>query len=157
MDKPTNKTIVIADHDDKVRDFVSNLLHGSGAKYELIVVNGGADALLKADEHRGMIHLLLAAIEMPGMTGIELAIQLNAKRPEMKILLYSTLDSGMLILNNGWQFIPKPFLPDMLRDRVRDFLSEQSLPQEHVPTANVPSRPAPVIPLPVKTKKTKAS
>ena len=77
--------------------------------------------------------MLLSDVEMPGMTGIELAIQLNRERPEAKILLISGLDSGMLVLNNGWQFLPKPFMADMLRDRIRDFLTEQPSLEEHFP------------------------
>jgi hypothetical protein len=59
------------------------------------------------------------------MTGIESAIQLNPQRPGTKILLISGLATGLLVLNGGWQFLPKPFVSDMLRDRIRDFLSEQ--------------------------------
>jgi DNA-binding response OmpR family regulator len=91
------------------------------------VAAGGKDALPKTQQFTGTIHLLLSDIEMPEMTGIELAIQINQHRPETKILLISGLDAGMLVLNNGWQFLPKPFMAEMLRDRVRDFLSEQSL------------------------------
>ena len=91
----------------------------------LIVANDGKDALHKAREYKGKIHLLLSDVEMPHMTGIELAIQLNQERPDTKILLISGLDTGLLVLNNGWQFLPKPFMGDMLRDKVRDFLSEQ--------------------------------
>jgi DNA-binding response OmpR family regulator len=69
---------------------------------------------------------------MPGMTGIELAIQLNQERAATKILLISGLASGLLVLNNGWQFLPKPFVGDMLRDRIRDFLSEQPPIKEHL-------------------------
>ena len=91
------------------------------------------DALEKAREFDGTIHLLLSDIEMPGMTGIELAIQLNQERPNTEILLISGLATGMLVLNNGWQFLPKPFVADMLRDRIRDFLSEQPPISEHLP------------------------
>ena len=83
----------------------------------------------------GPIHLILPDVEMPEMTGIELAIQLNRLRHATKILLISGLASGMLVLNNGWQFLPKPFLSDMLRDRIRDFLSEEPALEEHVPGA----------------------
>lgn len=72
---------------------------------------------------------------MPEMTGIELAIQLNQERPDTKILLISGLSTGMLVLNNGWQFLPKPFMSDMLKDRIRDFLSEQPSIREHLPDA----------------------
>jgi DNA-binding response OmpR family regulator len=118
-------TILFADDDGQLQKFVANLLQRLG--YTVITANDGNGALQKAREFAGKIHLLLSDIEMPGMTGIELAIQLNRERPDTKILLISGVDSGLLVLNNGWQFLPKPFVSDMLRDRIRDFLTEQPL------------------------------
>ena len=69
---------------------------------------------------------------MPGMTGIEVATQLSHERPHAKILLISGLHTGIPVLSNGWSFLPKPFMADMLRDRVRDFLSEQPSIKEHL-------------------------
>jgi DNA-binding response OmpR family regulator len=119
----SEKTILFAEDDEQLQKFVAKVL--DKCRYKVIVANDGKDALQKAREFDGIIHLLLSDVEMPGMTGIELAIQLNQERPETKILLISGLDSGMLVLNNGWQFLPKPFLFEMLRDRIRDFLTEQ--------------------------------
>ena len=116
-------TILFADDDGLVQTFVADLLHRCG--YKVMVARDGKEALKKAREFDGVIHLLLSDIDMHGMTGIELAIQLNQERPDTKILLISGLPTGMLVLNNGWQFLPKPFMADMLRDKVRDFLSEQ--------------------------------
>jgi DNA-binding NtrC family response regulator len=126
----SNKTILFADDDGQLQKFVATLLTKNG--YHIILACDGRDALQKAREYDGVIHLLLSDIEMPGMTGIELAIQLGRERPETKILLISGLDSGILVLNNGWQFLPKPFMADMLRDRIRDFLSEQPSIKEHL-------------------------
>jgi DNA-binding response OmpR family regulator len=126
----SNKTILFADDDSQLQKFVATLLRKHG--YNLIIANNGMEALQKARSYDGMIHLLLADVEMPGMTGIELAIQLGRDRPDTKILLISGLDSGILVLNNGWQFLPKPFMGDMLRDRVRDFLAEQPSIKEHL-------------------------
>lgn len=126
------KMILLADDDGPLRKFVATLLTQYG--YDLIIASDGKEALQKALDYDGEINLLLSDIEMPGMTGIELAIQLNQSRPKTKILLISGLDSGVLILNNGWQFLPKPFLAEMLRDRIRDFLSEQPSLLEHLPT-----------------------
>jgi DNA-binding response OmpR family regulator len=125
-----DKTILFADDDSQVQRFVAAVLHKNG--YQVIAANDGTSALEKAREFHGVIHLLLADVEMPGMTGIELAIQISQDRPETKILLISGLDAGMLVLNNGWQFLPKPFMADMLRDRVRDFLSEQPSLKDHL-------------------------
>jgi DNA-binding response OmpR family regulator len=129
-DTNSRKTILLADDDGNLRKFVSTLLIELG--YNLIVAADGKEALEKALAFGGKIDLLLSDVEMPAMTGIELAIQLNRARPETRILLISGLDSGMLVLNNGWQFLPKPFVADMLRDRIRDFLAEQPPIEDHV-------------------------
>ena len=129
----SEKTILFADDDGQLQKFVAALLQMLG--YRVIVASDGRDALQKARGFEGVIHLLLSDIEMPGMTGIELAIQLNQERPDTKILLISGLETGMLVLNNGWQFLPKPFVSDMLRDRIRDFLSEQQPIKGHLPGA----------------------
>jgi DNA-binding response OmpR family regulator len=118
------KTTILLAVDHRDLKFVSTLLITCG--YNVITAQTGNEALQKAREFDGVIDLLLSDIEMPGMTGIELATQLSLARPDTKVLLMSGLASGMLVLNNSWQFLPKPFVSDMLRDRVRDFLSERS-------------------------------
>ncbi|HUD99356.1 MAG TPA: response regulator [Bryobacteraceae bacterium] len=125
----SDNTILFAD-DGSYQELVAKLLYKCG--YHVILARDGNDAIQKAREFDGVIQMLLSDVEMPGMTGIELAIQINKERPDTKILLISGLPAGMLVLNNGWQFLPKPFLSDMLRDKIRDFLSEQ--PQiNHLP------------------------
>jgi len=125
------KTILFADDDGSLQKFVAALLHRLG--YHVIVASDGNEALSKAQGFKGTIDLLLSDIEMPGMTGVELALQISLLRPETKILLISGLDSGLLVLNNGWQFLPKPFVADMLRDRIRDALGGQPAVEEHGP------------------------
>ena len=43
-------------------------------------------------------------MNMPGMTGIELAIQLNPERPATKIPLIAGFPAGMQALNSDWHF-----------------------------------------------------
>jgi DNA-binding NtrC family response regulator len=138
----SSKTILFADADGSVQKFIAGLLNKNG--YHVILAGDGLAALRKAREYDGVIHMLLSDVEMPGMTGIELAIQLGRERPDTKILLFSGLESGILVLNNGWQFLPKPFMADMLRDRIRDFLTEQPSLQEHLASvlAEVKKQPA---------------
>ena len=132
-DHPNNsdETILFADDNGQLQKSVAALLRKFG--YRVILASDGKDALQKAREFEGVIHLLLSDVEMPGMTGIELAIQLNQERPDTKVLLISGLAAGMLVLNNGWSFLSKPFVSDMLRNRIRDFLSEQPPTKEHLP------------------------
>ena len=125
-----HSTILFADDNGTLQTVVAEMLQRCG--YHVLVAKNGNEALQKAREFDGVIHLLLSDVDMPGMTGIELAIQLNQERPDTKILLISGLAAGLLVLNNSWQFLPKPFMSDMLRDRIRDFLSEQPPVKEHL-------------------------
>jgi CheY-like chemotaxis protein len=124
------KTIVFADDNETFQRPVAAMLRKSG--YSVITASDGEDALQKAREFVGSIHLLLADIDMPRMTGIELAIQINRERPDMKILLISGLDSESLVRGHGWQFLRKPIKFEILREKIRRLLSEQPPTKEHL-------------------------
>ena len=127
----TSKTILFTYGDGDFRKFVAALLTEQG--YNLITAIDGADALHKAGALDGAIHLLLAGVELPGMTGMELAIQFNRQRPATKILLISGLDSGILTLHKDWQFLPKAFVANLLQGRIQDLLNDRESPVEHAP------------------------
>jgi DNA-binding NarL/FixJ family response regulator len=126
-----SKTILFAYRNGSFHKFVAALLSGSG--YRLITARNGADALHKAGAFNGTIHLLLAGVELPGMTGMELAIQVHRERPDTKILLISGLDSGILTLDKDWQFLPEPLMANLLQGKIRDLLSEREPPDAHAP------------------------
>ncbi|MGC1295013.1 MAG: response regulator, partial [Alloacidobacterium sp.] len=63
---------------------------------------------------KGDIDLLLSDFQMPGMTGVELATMMTVHRPKLKVLLMSAFPNGMLVLNEGWHFLAKPFVASQL-------------------------------------------
>jgi hypothetical protein len=58
---------------------------------------------------------------MPKMAGIELATQLQIERPDFRVWLMSGMAAGMLLSNEG----RKPFMCNLLKERVRHLLQEQ--------------------------------
>ena len=118
------KTILLAEDERPVRTFVLAMLQKAG--YNVIVAVDGRDGLDKSRQFNDTINMLLSDVQMPNMTGIELATQLQIDRPDIRVLLMSGMPSGMLLLNDGWQFLPKPFMSDLLRERIRHLLLEQS-------------------------------
>jgi len=119
------KTILLVEDEPPVRSFVHLLLLGDG--YDVIVVENGIEALDKSREHTGEIHLLLSDVQMPQMTGTELAIQIAIERPNIKIILMSGFPSDMLVHNHGWDFLPKPFDAQMLRERISMVLDRHDI------------------------------
>jgi len=118
------KTILLAEDERPARTFVLAMLQKAG--YNVIVAVDGRDGLDKSRQFKDTINMLLSDVQMPNMTGIELATQLQIDRPDIRVLLMSGMPSGMLLLNDGWQFLPKPFMSDLLRERIRHLLLEQS-------------------------------
>jgi len=117
----TRKTILIVDDDPLVLKVVSTAL--AVGNYDILNAWNGPEAIRQAREYGGTIHLLLSDFQMPGMTGIELATSICKERPEMRVLLMSGFDGGMLILNEGWHFLAKPFIPSQLRAIVSNLLN----------------------------------
>jgi len=114
------KTILLVDDDPAVLKFVAECLAG---RYDVLTANSGDEALKKSVDFKNEIHLLLSDLEMAGVTGIELATRITAQRPAIKVLLMSGFDGGMLVLNEGWHFLPKPFVSSQLHTLVAGLIS----------------------------------
>jgi response regulator RpfG family c-di-GMP phosphodiesterase len=117
------KTILIVDDDTVRLTTVSGFLKG---QYNVLVAKNGADAVLRSKDYQEEIHLLLTAFSMPEMTGMELASKINLQRPDVKVLLMSPFPDGMLVLNEGWHFMPTPFIESQLRTLVTSLIAPTS-------------------------------
>ena len=108
-----------------VRVLVSNLLQRCG--YTVLAAESGVAALKVWQEHQDRIQLLLTDIIMPdGMNGYELAQQLQAAKPGLKVV-YTSGYSGEVVgkslsLVDGANFLQKPYLPQKLLQILQDHL-----------------------------------
>jgi DNA-binding NtrC family response regulator len=109
----SQKTILVVDDDPDVLEAVCAML--VDRSYNVLRANNGKEAIQKSDDYKPEIHLLLSDFQMPEMNGVELAIHISRQRPDLKVLLMSGFPSGMLVLNEGWHFLAKPFIPSQLR------------------------------------------
>jgi PAS domain S-box-containing protein len=105
------ETILLVEDENALREVTRRILTGAG--YRVILAENGVDALRVVDEHEGQIDLLLSDVIMPQMPGPQLAKQLLARQPSLRVLLMSgfaqpILDSGGH-LDAGMEFIEKPF------------------------------------------------
>ena len=124
MEKPqvlhNKKTILLVDDDATILKFVARCL---AVNYDILTAGSGGAALQQSKEFKNEIHLLLSDLQMEGITGIELATQITVQRPKIKVLLMSGFTGGMLVLNEGWHFLPKPFVASQLRTLVAGLIS----------------------------------
>ena len=119
-----SETILIVEDEPVVRALVLEILTRQG--YEVLEAQDGAQARMLCERHGGAIDLLLTDVVMPRMNGRELAESLRDQRPQMRVLYMSgyTDDAVVLhgILQEGANFLEKPFRPDSLARKVREVL-----------------------------------
>ena len=117
------KTLFVVDDDPQILKFVSGFLVQSN--YKVLTASNGADALQQSKDYEDEIDLLLSDFQMPGMSGVDLATKMTLERPQLKVLLMSGFTEGMLVLNEGWHFMAKPFIPSQLRALITGLISPE--------------------------------
>lgn len=117
-DKPV---ILIAEDQASLRSLVCRVLRRNN--YRLLVATNAEEALQQSQAYHGTIHLLLSDVEMPGQDGITLAHAILRQRPEARILLMSGNITSIRQLEYDWEFLPKPFVPERLLEKVSGILN----------------------------------
>lgn len=123
-----NETILIVEDEEEVRKLAGKILEKQG--YRILETFNGDDALVACEKRKSPIHLMLADIVMPGMSGSELAKLLKPLYPEIKILYMSGYTDNAIVrhgvLEKGINYIQKPFTMEGLARKVREVLDKDS-------------------------------
>ena len=123
---PRGKELILLVEDElTVRLPVSNMLQRFG--YQVLTTESGVEALKVWQKHKDRIDLLLTDIVMPdGMTGYDLARQLLADKPELKVIYTSGYSADLggrhSLLVEGVNFLQKPYAPQALSEILRKSL-----------------------------------
>ena len=116
------RTILVADDALLVRAMICKTLRRAG--YTVLEASCAEEAECIAQSHPEPIHLLLADVTLPKITGEELGRRLRSFRPGLRVLCVSgyphedLLDDG--ILDPDTPFIRKPWKMEELFARVRE-------------------------------------
>lgn len=125
-----SETILVVEDQRVLLRLAETVLRDCG--YNVLSAANAGEALLRAGQYEGPIHLLLTDIVMPGVTGRELAERLRPARPEMQVLYMSGYAENVIaergILSAGISFIAKPFSPQSLAKKVRGVLRRKPAP-----------------------------
>jgi PAS domain S-box-containing protein len=135
------ETILIVEDEANLRRMACLYLEKQG--YRTLEAADGAAAVQICVAHQGPIHLLLTDVIMPGMNGHEVAQRVKSVRPEVKVLYMSGYTENVIghngTLDAGINLLQKPFTLQALKEKVREVLDSDALPQE----AAMPARSSP--------------
>ena len=118
------ETILVVDDDHAMRTVMCGILKQEG--YSVLEARLSSEALLVSVRYKGPIHLLIADVMMPGVTGPEFAQKRESLLGKMKILYISgnPIEVVQEKFHNkaSGAFLQKPFSPSSFLESVRRIL-----------------------------------
>jgi PAS domain S-box-containing protein len=118
------ETVLLVEDDEKVRKLVRQMLLLQG--YKVLETGQSSDAVGVASKHDGPIDLLLTDVVMPQMSGQQLAEQVVALRPGIKVVFMSGHPGSMAsergMFDPAAFLLQKPFTMDTLGQILRHAL-----------------------------------
>jgi two-component system cell cycle sensor histidine kinase/response regulator CckA len=118
------ETILLVEDENAVRSFVARALRQQG--YQVLDASNGGEALMIAEQHPGVIHLLLTDVIMPRVSGKQLAERLRTLRTDLRVLYMSGYAEEIIaphgVLEPGAAFIEKPLTAEALGRKIREIL-----------------------------------
>lgn len=122
------ETILVVDDDDAMRTVICGILSEAG--YSVLEARLSSEALLVSVRYKGPIHLLIADVMMPGVTGPELAQKRESLLGKTKILYIS--GNPIDVVQEKFHskapgaFLQKPFSSRIFLDTVRQVLDSKA-------------------------------
>ena len=123
-----SETILVVEDEPSILNMTRRILERQG--YSVITANSPNYAIDLAKEYPQEIHLLLTDVVMPEMNGRALATQLLSMLPGLRCLFMSGYTADVIahygVLEEGINFIQKPFSKEDLSTKVRELLDGRS-------------------------------
>ena len=122
------ETILLVEDDEQVRELTRSVLADRG--YTVLVAENAAALTKICETHTAAVHVVLTDVVMPTISGREVASRALARWPRIKVLYMSGYTENSIIhhgvLDEGTSFLPKPYTPAALTNRIRELLDHVS-------------------------------
>ncbi|NLX23679.1 MAG: PAS domain S-box protein [Phycisphaerae bacterium] len=129
VETPCMETILLVEDEPAILRMTETMLDGMG--YKVLTADLPSRAIHLAQTYAGQIDLLVTDVVMPEMDGRELANRLLSISPKLKCLFTSGYTANVIahhgVLDEGVQFIQKPFSMKSLVAKVREVLDADGL------------------------------
>jgi len=118
------ETVLLVEDEPAILRMTAMMLEAGG--YAVLAADTPGEAIRLANEHAGDIHLLMSDVVMPEMNGRDLARDILSIYPHIKCLFMSGYTANVIahhgVLDDGVNFIQKPFSKGDLNSKVREIL-----------------------------------
>ncbi len=123
------ETILVVEDEMSILKLAERILFR--CNYKVLLAKSPSEAMKVVQAHSGKISLLITDVVMPEMNGLELADHMKNHCPGIKCLFMSGYTANIIahrgVLDEGIQFIQKPFSTKGLAAKVREVLDEKRL------------------------------
>ncbi len=126
------RTLLLCEDDTGVRTLAARLLESAG--YRVLAASCGEEALQAAADEHEAIDLLVTDVVMPDMNGRQLSDRLRGAGVNVPTLFVSGYTANVIahhgVLDEGVEFLEKPFTAGRLLARIREVLARHEKAQE---------------------------
>jgi PAS domain S-box-containing protein len=124
------EVVLIIDDDKDALSMLRQALQESG--YRVLAARSGQEAILLCEQHRGVVHLLISDLNVPGTSGQDLSGYLAIRYPELRTVFTSGYSESLVrgrLLPPEAVFLEKPLhIPELLK-KIRELLDLSLLPE----------------------------
>jgi CheY-like chemotaxis protein len=121
-----SETVLVVEDEDEVRALASDFLSSAG--YSVLTAKDGVEALEVSERFGGAIQLLLTDVVMPKMRGTELAQEMKARFPRLRVVYmsgYLEQDPCCAAILEKGIVLQKPFSRDSLVREIGDAFEDK--------------------------------
>jgi PAS domain S-box-containing protein len=125
---PGSEKIMVVEDESSLRSLIERVLRGAG--YEVVCFASADEALTTLQQGHIAVDLLLTDVVLPGvLQGNDLVAMVQLSRPDLPVLYMSGYTRDAIVhsgrLDEGVNFLEKPFTPEALARRVREVLERR--------------------------------
>ncbi|MFA7404826.1 MAG: sigma-54 dependent transcriptional regulator [Pelobacteraceae bacterium] len=124
--------LLIVDDEAVIRDGLKRVLEGESFAVETCSSGFHAIEIMQQRD----FDLIITDLKMPGMSGIEVLKSVRTLQPNVPVILitgYASIDTAVEAMKNGaYDYLQKPFTPDLLLEKVQSALSQRTMPLDEI-------------------------
>lgn len=114
-----SSVVLFVEDEDFLREMASGVIESAG--HRVLQARDAAEAMVLFRRYRKTIDVLLTDVVLPGQSGRELAAEIRAVEPKLKVLFISGYVENAVTQQPrepGTHYLPKPFSADSLLEKI---------------------------------------